>query len=381
MRICFVADSHPSLSQFGGIAVFTQSAARALTQLGHEVHVLVCSHGLTRKDFSYENVAVHLRPTRWLPFVGGLFPGLGESLCCAAWLFALNKKHSFDIVEFPNWQGIGLVSLFLRLVRGVVRLHTSTVDSLKVSGRKASRSTRFLISIERASCFFAEGIVTHSQAQRRSFVENGGSQDVTIIPHGISVPPATRREKSYAVLCLGGLGPRKGGETLLRSLPLVLKQQPVEFWIVGADHQHPLAKKFIAEHPSIAQHVQFLGFIGAAELARRYADCAIYASASIYESFGLTFVEAMSWEKPCVGCSAGAIPEIILHERSGLLVPPNNAEAFAGAIKRLLGDKELRNRMGQAGRELVMSKFSDTKMVAEIEKFFNMVVRNDRSVR
>lgn len=374
MRICFVADSHPSLPQYGGIAVFTQRAAQALSQRGHEVHILVCAHGLVHNDLEDSGVKVHIRSTRWLPLIGGLLPGVGESVCCAAWLYQLQRLHSFDIVEFPNWQGMGLVPLLFRVVRGVVRLHTSTADSLHASARKAGPSTRLLIRCENASCRLAEGIVTHSQAQLRSFIRSGGRQNVTVIPHGIPVPAHVTSERSNAVLCIGGLGPRKGGGTLLQAIPLILSRHSAEFWIVGADPKHPLAKKFIAEHPSLAPRVHFLGFIAPDELTRRYAECAVYASASIYESFGLTFVEAMALEKPCVGCAAGAIPEIIVDETSGLLVPPADSGAFAEAINRLLDDSDLRHRMGRKGRELVIEKFSIEKMTDKIECFFSEFV-------
>src|SRR5438093_743511 len=120
LRICFVADSYPSLPRFGGIAVYTQIAARALAQRGHEVHVLIASKEL-HSDATDGTVSLHFRRVRWIPLIGGLLAGFGESFCVAWWLRELHRKYQFDIVEIPNWEGIGLVAAWLRIAPIVVR--------------------------------------------------------------------------------------------------------------------------------------------------------------------------------------------------------------------------------------------------------------------
>jgi glycosyltransferase involved in cell wall biosynthesis len=65
----------------------------------------------------------------------------------------------------------------------------------------------------------------------------------------------------------------------------------------------------------------------------------------------------MAFELPVVATTAGALPEVVLPDITGLLVPPDSAEALAAAILRLLGDRPLRQRLGRAGRERVQSEY------------------------
>ena len=371
MKICFVTDSFPTLSKFGGIAAYTRTAACALAERGHEVHVLV-ARGTEIKESSDGGILLHSRPAKWAPIVGKWLVGFGESVCAAWWLLKLHRKHRFDVVEFPNWEGLGLVSAFLRIAPIVVRLHTSTADSLKAAKRPAKRGEPFLMWSEAMSAKMALGVVTHTVTHRDSSQLSCGLAEVSVIPHGIPIPPTIVPESSLSVLVVGPLNARKDGDTLLAAIPLVLARVPdAHFLLAGPGENDPKAVKFRAAHPDISpQQVQFLGFVSDQELATLYATCAVYASASIFESFGLTFIEAMARGKAVVGCATSAMLEVIEHERSGLLAPPSDPAQFAAAIVKLLLDPELRRTYGAYGREVASEKYSAGTMAAEIEKFF-----------
>jgi glycosyltransferase involved in cell wall biosynthesis len=78
----------------------------------------------------------------------------------------------------------------------------------------------------------------------------------------------------------------------------------------------------------------------------------------VYEGFGLPAAEAMACSLPVIATDAGAIPEVVGRDGCGILVPPKDPQALAGAIKRLLGDEELRRRMGDNGRKRIEQSFS-----------------------
>ena len=166
MKICFVANSYPTLPQFGGIAAYTRTAALALAARGHEVHVLIPNPSAANDEATDGPVHLHLRPVRWMPILGKWLVGLGESICVAWWLLFLHRKYRFDLVEFPNWEGIGLVSTLLRIAPIVVRLHTSTADSIAVSKRQPKRGEAFLIWSEKWSAKMALNVVTHTRTHR-----------------------------------------------------------------------------------------------------------------------------------------------------------------------------------------------------------------------
>jgi glycosyltransferase involved in cell wall biosynthesis len=93
-------------------------------------------------------------------------------------------------------------------------------------------------------------------------------------------------------------------------------------------------------------------------LAELYSAADVVVVPSWAEPFGLVIAEAMAAGRPIVASNAGAIPELIVDNVSGLLVPPRDVTALAAGVLRLLQDRELRDRLGTAGRQQVRERFT-----------------------
>ena len=104
--------------------------------------------------------------------------------------------------------------------------------------------------------------------------------------------------------------------------------------------------------------VKFTGRVSTRELVRLYNSAEILVSPSVYEGFGLPAAEAQACGTAVVSTTAGALPEVVAHGETGWLVPPGDAAALAGAIKRLMSDAELRAKMGEAGRRRMVERFT-----------------------
>jgi glycosyltransferase involved in cell wall biosynthesis len=95
------------------------------------------------------------------------------------------------------------------------------------------------------------------------------------------------------------------------------------------------------------------------DLARLYGEAEVAIVPSLYEGFSLPAIEAMSCGVPVVATTGGALPEVVgTSGETGLLVEPNNPEALVDAIRSLLDDPELRERLGAAGRQRVIERFT-----------------------
>ena len=228
-----------------------------------------------------------------------------------------------------------------------------------------------MIWLEKMSAHYATSLVTHSHFHRQAMEIEYELRNIHVIPHGVMIPQSLAQQKSLTVLSVG-LSLRKGIQTLCAAIPQVLEQVPeVEFWLAGADPDHQREKTFRAANPKIApDKVKFLGSVSDGQLAELYSTCAVYVSASVYESFGLTLVEAMAYGKPVVGCAAGAVQETVLDGQTGFLVPVEDPAAFAAAIIKLVRQADLRSQFGMAGRQRAVKNFSIERMAESIEAYF-----------
>ena len=143
----------------------------------------------------------------------------------------------------------------------------------------------------------------------------------------------------------------------------------VDFIIVGRDTSTgPDRQSFkdyvLRDFPErYNKNVQFSGYVFEEELAVYYKNCDLFVAPSLYESFGLIYVEAMAYCKPVIGCKVGGVPEVVKDGETGVLVSPEDPAELARAITGILSDYPLREKMSRAARTHVEENFSRRKMV------------------
>ena len=155
-----------------------------------------------------------------------------------------------------------------------------------------------------------------------------------------------------------GNGHTKGLPYLLRAVRKLRSDTDVRLTVVG--NNDPEAEPVImAKEYGLEDSVSFTGKIERDELARLYNTSEIAVVPSLHEGFGFPAAEAMSSRLPVVSTRAGALPEVVGEDGStGILVPSHDTDALAAALKHLLDNKQLRQKMGEAGRKRVVEYFS-----------------------
>jgi glycosyltransferase involved in cell wall biosynthesis len=118
-------------------------------------------------------------------------------------------------------------------------------------------------------------------------------------------------------------------------------------------------KLVVAGDGPLREHVPgALGFVPHDELQRLYARAAVVACPSRREGFGVACLEAMAHARPVVATDVGGLRDLVVDGETGLVVPSRRPDALRAALERLLGDEELRRRLGAAGRERARERFS-----------------------
>jgi glycosyltransferase involved in cell wall biosynthesis len=169
------------------------------------------------------------------------------------------------------------------------------------------------------------------------------------------------------------LHPRKGHRDFLRAAACVLYTcpQPV-FLIVGQDQGIQSELQTLAYELGISRSVIFTG--DREDIPEILALLDVLVCASYIEGLSNAILEGMAAGKPVIATNVAGNPELVVHEQTGLLVPPGNPECLAAGILRLLENPGLRERFGEAGRERAAALFQMDQMIQRTEELYRSLV-------
>lgn len=200
-------------------------------------------------------------------------------------------------------------------------------------------------------------------ASLSDFVEaNNGTRPVTVLYGWPADPSVVPREPvpPGRLLAVGRLEPQKGFDVLLDAIAILAAQDvDVRLDIAGEGSLRGALEAQIAT-AGLQDRVQLLGQRSDVPDLMRAAY--LFVHSARWEGFGLVLLEAMSAALPIVATAVGAIPEVVADGETGLLVAPDDAAAFAGAIAQLVLDPERAARISAAGLERLRSRFAPELM-------------------
>ncbi|MFG2431396.1 glycosyltransferase family 4 protein [Streptomyces sp. NPDC048590] len=166
------------------------------------------------------------------------------------------------------------------------------------------------------------------------------------------------------VVCVSRLVPRKGQDTLVLAMPAILARVPDAVLLVVGGGPYAGQLKKLAEETGVSDSVRFTGPVPWAELPAHYGAGDVFAmpcrtrrGGLDVEGLGIVYLEASATGLPVVAGDSGGAPDAVLDGETGWVVRGGSAEESADRIVTLLGDPELRRRMGERGREWVEEKW------------------------
>jgi glycosyltransferase involved in cell wall biosynthesis len=297
----------------------------------------------------------------------------------AAWrLSRVIKQLQPEIVHAHDPHGVAMASLALSMSTLPVRPRLVASRRVDFHMRQSALSRW---KYRQVDCFLCA-----SDAIRRIVVSDGIPRKRTVTVHeGIDLdgvaaaPPAILHQELWLpheaplVGNVAALVPHKGQRHLVDAAARVLPEHPdARFIIAGQGELRASLEQQIRQH-HLEKHVMLVGF--RADILSLHKAFDVFAMSSVTEGLGTSLLDAMACGKPVVATAVGGIPEVVVHEETGLLVPPRDPPAMAAAIVRLLRDAGLRQQMGEAGLARVRTHFTAETMVKNTLRVYQQVVR------
>lgn len=269
-------------------------------------------------------------------------------------------RSAYDLIVGFDFDGVWLQRddrPYICSIKGVI-----AEEALQERGR-IRRLFQALSKLEGRNARRADRVITTSEycKQRIAAHYRVPLDRIGIVPEGIDLPAwqrallgvTPRTEHRPTILCVARDYPRKRIGDLVQAVARLRRRLPdVQLRIVGdgplhADHIG------LVERLGLHGNVVFLGAIADESVKREYAHADVFCLPSRQEGFGIVFLEAMAAGLPLVSTTAAAIPEVVQHGTTGILVPPRDVAGLAGALFLLLTDYERRKQYGAAGRQAV----------------------------
>lgn len=394
LKICFLSQEYPP-GPVGGIGAWTKSLSEGIAALGHEVTVVTrSSAGIDTVDFEtgvwvHRLVPKHF-PNRLTPDLRNLPPVIADwAHTVSDEIDRIHKIRGVDVVSGPIWDVEPIGVLLSGRHRLVVSLHTTYGLALpfkpdwlsNTNYRRAHVDKVIEAEVElltQAPSLLANSQTIVDELAALHSVDNLRAR-CQIAPHAArDLGQAERAERlitnndTIKILFVGRLEPRKGADFALEAAVITVDRFPnVTFTFVGDDgievDGSTLHQSLKSRRPDLiaAGRIVFTGATSHEVLISHYASADIFLAPSRFESFGLIFVEAMSFGLPVVVGDISAAREIIEDRVDGRLIDLSRVDAFAECLAELIESPALRKALGHAALSKVQARYSVDSMVQQ----------------
>jgi glycosyltransferase involved in cell wall biosynthesis len=282
------------------------------------------------------------------------------------------SEKPWDLIHFNTPRGIAVAAALSRAAGVSVRVLSRRVD---FPLRNMFSRWKYLYS--------ADLIITVSSGIAETLILSGiPKQRLEVVYEGVDVAEiesACRRrdypESAVVIGCVAFLSQEKGHATLLSAFAELYRRRPAaRLVLVGDGPLRPALERRVRQS-GIGIGVRFLGF--QEEVASILRGFDIFVLPSLSEGLSSGILAAMAASLPVVASNIGGIPELVLHETTGLLVPPQQTALLAGALEHLVDNSALRAQYGAAGRERVLSHFTvDQKIKKTLAIYERLLARS-----
>lgn len=337
--------------------------ARALERRGDRVSIVARR---ATSSATAEGVAVHRIASPPAPRAVGALVFSARAL-----LSLLRRRRDYEVVHCHGFEALALVGLAAKWLAGK-RLVVKVVTSGRYGD--ATRLAHFpggrWIARELAR---SDAILVLNEESRDEMIRLGApAERITLVPNGVEIPPRVAPERSDAFVFCGRLVAQKNVEGLLRAWARTTARATARLDVIGDGPLRPELEN-LAQRLGIADGVRFRGHIEDARREVATAQALVLFSHS--EGLSNSLLEAMAAATPVIASDIPGNADAVRDGETGLLVPPGDEDALAGAIDRLASDRALALRIGTAARDAVRRRYDIAMVAEEVHGLYERVLR------
>jgi glycosyltransferase involved in cell wall biosynthesis len=321
-------------------------------------------HGLFERE-RVRYVATHTDGSRGAKLKGALSGFWNTLLACVRQHPAVVHVHAASRASFMRKS---VVLLIARLAGCKTIFHLHGGGFREYSTREAGPLTRRWIrhTLERSSV-----VITLSEGWAGFVHEFAPAARVAVVPNSVPLPakaPAAAMQPQR-ILYLGRLEAAKGVFELLAAGSLLAPRFPLLRLVFGGEGDAAAVRRRAAEL-GLAEHIELPGWLGQQERDAELARAEVFCLPSHAEGLPMAMLEAMAAGRAVVATAVGAIPEALRDGDNGLLVPPRDEQALAGALAHLMGDSALRDRLAGRARATIEQHYSTEVVCGQLSAIY-----------
>lgn len=348
-------------------SIHTIRWANSLQASGMQVHIITQHQPLESID---DNIIIHQLPYRGMIGYFTMIPVVKKII----------SRIQPDIVNAHYASGYGTTARFVGFQPWILSVWGSDIFTFPLK-------TFFHHWLIKTNILSATVITSTSHCMAAQVKKIAPTlSDIEIIPFGVNLenfrPPAPKSNKKTNKVIIGtikSMKPVYGVDTLIRSFALLTKMVDdidLELHLVGGgDCQEEL--KTLAFRLGVHNKVKFKGKVPHSNVPYELSKLDIYVALSRSESFGVAVIEAGAARKPVIVSDVGGLPEVVVHEVTGIIVPKEDPQSAAKAMYRLVTNEILRNQMGEAAIKHVACRYKWETCVGMMASLYKKTIKKN----
>ncbi len=349
----------------GGLELYAEREWRYLQQAGHECHFVVAVNGLLaqrNRDSSGHIFHLSLK-SKFFPLVSALK------------LARYITSNHIDIVHMHWGKELNLAALAKQFSRKLFRHRVKLIYTRHMGITRSKKDFMHTFFYGQVDLMLAISKQVEKEAHTWLPLDKEqikllylGVADNSVNEPDCSGLPEKIKQAQFKVVLFGRIEYGKGQHLLIEALArLAVRNMNINATFVGQvmDDDYFKKMKRTVKKYRLDERITYLGFVDNPMAVMPCFDVVVLLT--YCETFGLVLVEAMRAGVAVIGTNAGGVPEIIEHEKSGLLVPPGNSDALASTLSRLYKNEGLRKKLAVSGKKKADREFNSELHFSKLE--------------